>query len=90
MVLLKMAVFRNKKSTYVQISNDVLYDTTLTRGAKGLYGEICSYINYPDFKLTKDYLMQKGQEKTEDFETLWEELDSKGFLKHFEERERRA
>ena len=78
-----MSNFRNKKVNFSQIPNTVLRGNTLSRKAKGLYCEIYSYITIPDFKLSKSYLMNKGEEGESAFNSMWKELKDKGYLKQY-------
>ena len=75
--------FKPKKSNFTMVSNFALRDTNLSRKAKGLYAEIYSYITIPNFKLSKSYLIKRGIEGESAFNTMWNELKEKGYLKQY-------
>ena len=75
--------FKPKKSNFTMVSNFALRDTNLSRKAKGLYAEIYSYITIPNFKLSKSYLIKQGIEGESAFNTMWNELKEKGYLKQY-------
>ena len=75
--------FKPKKSNFTMVSNFALRDTNLSRKAKGLYAEIYSYITIPNFKLSKSYLINQGIEGESAFNTMWNELKEKGYLKQY-------
>ena len=75
--------FKQKKSNFTMVSNFALKDTNLSRKAKGLYAEIYAYITIPDFKLSKSYLIKQGLEGESAFNSMWNELKDKGYLKQY-------
>lgn len=75
--------FKQKKCNFTMIPNEVLRDKNLSRKAKGLYAEIYSYITIPNFKLSKSYLMKQGLEGETAFNSMWNELKEKGYLKQY-------
>ena len=75
--------FKKKKCNFTMIPNEVLRDNNLSRKAKGLYAEIYSYITIPNFKLSKSYLMKQGLEGETAFNSMWNELKEKGYLKQY-------
>ena len=75
--------FKPKKSNFTMVSNFALRDTNLSRKAKGLYAEIYSYITIPNFNLSKSYLIKQGLEGESAFNTMWNELKEKGYLKQY-------
>ncbi len=75
--------FKQKKCNFTMIPNEVLRDNNLSRKAKGLYAEIYSYITIPNFKLSKSYLMKQGLEGETAFNSMWNELKEKGYLKQY-------
>lgn len=72
--------FRNKVP-FVPISQVVAKDKELSLKAKGLYLLIQSYITIPNFKLYKSYLMSVCVEGQCSFDSAWNELKVKGYLK---------
>lgn len=72
--------FRNKVP-FVPISQVVAKDKELLLKAKGLYLLIQSYITIPNFKLYKSYLMSVCVEGQCSFDSAWNELKEKGYLK---------
>ena len=81
--MLMSTYFKPKKSNFTMVSNFALRDTNLSRKAKGLYAEIYSYITIPNFKLSKSYLIKRGIEGESAFNTMWNELKEKGYLKQY-------
>ncbi len=75
--------FKQKKCNFTMIPNEVLRDKNLSRKAKGLYAEIYSYITIPNFKLSKSYLIKQGSEGETAFNSMWNELKEKGYLKQY-------
>lgn len=74
--------FRNKVP-FVPISQVVAKDKELSLKAKGLYLLIQSYITIPNFKLYKSYLMSVCVEGQCSFDSAWNELKEKGYLKTY-------
>lgn len=72
--------FRNKVP-FVPISQAVAKDKEISLKAKGLYLLIQSYITIPNFKLYKSYLMSVCVEGQCSFDSAWNELKEKGYLK---------
>lgn len=72
--------FRNKVP-FVPISQVVAKDKEISLKAKGLYLLIQSYITIPNFKLYKSYLMSVCVEGQCSFDSAWNELKKKGYLK---------
>lgn len=72
--------FRNKVP-FVPISQVVAKDKELSLKAKGLYLLIQNYITIPNFKLYKSYLMSVCVEGQCSFDSAWNELKEKGYLK---------
>lgn len=72
--------FRNKVP-FVPISQVVAKDKEISLKAKGLYLLIQSYITIPNFKLYKSYLMSVCVEGQCSFDSAWNELKEKGYLK---------
>jgi len=76
-------IFRNRKVTFAQVSNEALRDPNLSLKAKGLYGLIQSYITLEGFVLYKNYLMSLCKEGDRAFGSAWKELKNTGYLKQF-------
>lgn len=74
--------FRNK-TAFVPIPQVIAKDKELSLKAKGLYLLIQSYITIPNFKLYKSYLMSACIEGQCSFDSAWNELKNKGYLKIF-------
>ena len=74
--------FRNK-TAFVPIPQVIAKDKELSLKAKGLYLLIQSYITIPNFKLYKSYLMSMCVEGQCSFDSAWNELKNKGYLKIF-------
>lgn len=72
--------FRNKVP-FVPISQVVAKDKEISLKAKGLYLLIQSYITIHNFKLYKSYLMSVCVEGQCSFDSAWNELKEKGYLK---------
>lgn len=73
-----------KHQSFTMASNAAIRDNKLSLKAKGLYTLITSYITMPDFTLTKDFLKNHCTEKERAFNSAWDELKQRGFLKmHF-------
>ena len=72
--------FRNKVP-FVPISQVVAKDKEISLKVKGLYLLIQSYITIPNFKLYKSYLMSVCVEGQCSFDSAWNELKEKGYLK---------
>lgn len=75
--------FRHRKVNFAQISNTALQDPQLSLKAKGLYSLIQSYITMPDFDLYKGYLIKQCKEGEKAFQSAWQELKDRGYLKQF-------
>ena len=73
--------FFKNKVPFVPISQVVAKDKELSLKAKGLYLLIQSYITIPNFKLYKSYLMSVCVEGQCSFDSAWNELKEKGYLK---------
>ena len=72
--------FRNK-TAFVPIPQVVAKDKELSLKGKGLYLLIQSYITIPNFKLYKSFLMSNCLEGQSSFNSAWNELKEKGYLK---------
>lgn len=75
--------FRKKKISYTPISNPALDDETLSMKGAGLYSRIYRYITIPDFTLYKSFLQKKFPDGIRSFNTCWNELKDKGYLKQY-------
>ena len=75
--------FRKRQHSFTMVSNAVLRDPSLSLTAKGLYAEIASYIDIPDFVLYKSYLVEVVKEGLRAFNTAWNELKAAGYLKMY-------
>lgn len=73
--------FFKNKVPFVPISQVVAKDKEISLKAKGLYLLIQSYITIPNFKLYKSYLMSVCVEGQCSFDSAWNELKEKGYLK---------
>lgn len=76
-------IFRKRKTTFAQVSNDALRNPELSLKAKGLYSLIQSYITLDDFVLYKNYLMSLCKEGERAFGSTWQELKDAGYLKQY-------
>lgn len=65
----------------IKVTNSVIWDKSLSLGAKGLYLVMCSYINDNNCIISKDFLKERCKEGDKAFETLWKELKDKGYIK---------
>lgn len=70
-----------KQKGFTIAVNNAVRDDGLSLRAKGLYVLIRSYITLEDFELTKAFLMQRCMEGEKAFNSSWEELKKKGYLK---------
>ena len=72
--------FRNNKVYFIQVSNEILRDNTISLKAKGLYILIQSYIDANDKSSWKEVLTSKHvlmkccKEGGSAFENTWKEL----------------
>lgn len=73
-------VFR-RKNGFTITGNTVVRDIRLSMKAIGLYVRIMSYITLDDFMLTKSFIKSKCQEKEKAFDSAWNELKERGYLK---------
>lgn len=73
--------FKKKEVPFTQISNEAVRDPNLSLRAKGLYCMIQSYILIPDFTLYKWYLKNESGLGDTAFQTVWNELKNRGYLK---------
>jgi hypothetical protein len=74
--------FRKKKG-FTITGNSMTRDKALSLKAKGLYLLIMSYITYEEKPLTKKFLMGECEEGKKAFDSAWNELKSKGYLKQY-------
>ena len=72
--------FRHK-TNFAAVSNTALQDSKLSLRAKGLYALIQSYINIPNYDLYKSYLQKSSIEGSRAFDSAWNELKERGYLK---------
>ena len=73
-----------KRQGFTMASNAAIRDPKLSLKAKGLYTLIMSYITMPDLTLTKSFLATHCPEKERAFNSAWDELKNRGYLKvHF-------
>ena len=77
--------FKNKIS-YTVLSNVAIRDVTLSPQARGLYAVIRSYITIDNFTLYKDFLFDQFPCGVRAFNTMWNELKDKGYLKQYRQR----
>lgn len=70
-----------KKNGFTIAGNTLTRDRTLSLKAKGLYLLIMSYITFEDMELTKSFIRSLCVEKEKAFESIWNELKQKGYLK---------
>lgn len=77
--------FKNKIS-YTVLSNVAIRDVTLSPQARGLYSVIRSYITIENFTLYKDFLFDQFPCGVRAFNTMWNELKDKGYLKQYRQR----
>lgn len=76
--------FKGINVNFTMMPNEVIgieRTITLTRRAEGLYWEIYHFASIPNFKLTKAFLLKRGEEGETAFESMWKELKEKGYLK---------
>jgi hypothetical protein len=75
--------FRSKKG-FTVVQNEITRDSTISLKAKGLYLVIQAYITMPDRKWTKEDFLNLAKEGRKAFDSAWQELKDKGYLKvHF-------
>lgn len=72
-----------KKTPFASVSIIALRDKTLSAQAKGLYAIIQSYITLEDFTLYKSFLLEQSTNGLRSFNTMWNELKEKGYLKQY-------
>lgn len=75
-----------KKESFTMVYNTLLHDNSISMRAKGLYAIIQSYITIPNFVLYKSFLISNATEGTTAFNSAWNELKEKGYLKQFKMR----
>lgn len=79
--------FRKKRDKFSMVSNFAIRDEDLSLKAKGLYSLIQSYITIEknadgsDFILSKEKLLYKSKEGETAFNSAWNELKGKGYIK---------
>lgn len=74
--------FKNKIS-YTVLSNVAVRDITLSPQARRLYAVISSYITIENFTLYKDFIFDQFPCGIRAFNTMWNELKDKGYLKQY-------
>lgn len=72
--------FRQKKTNFSMVSNEILRNTHISLKAKGLYALIQSYITLDNFTLYKGFLQSHCLEGKKAFESAWKELKDAGYL----------
>lgn len=72
-----------KKIPFASVSVIALRDKNLSAQAKGLYAIIQSYITIEDFTLYKSFLLEQSTNGLRSFNTMWNELKEKGYLKQY-------
>ena len=72
-----------KKLSFTVLSNIAIRDVTLSPQARGLYAVIRSYITIEGFTLYKNFLFDQFPCGTRAFNTMWNELKEKGYLKQY-------
>lgn len=70
-----------KKNGFTIAGNTLTRDKQLSLKAKGLYLLIMSYITFEDISLTKSFIFSLCTEKEKAFESIWNELKDRGYLK---------
>ena len=70
-----------KRQGFTMASNAAIRDRKLSLKAKGLYTLIMSYATMPGLTLTKSFLATHCLEKERAFNSAWDELKTRGFLK---------
>jgi hypothetical protein len=70
-----------KKNGFTIAGNTLTRDKRLSLKSKGLYLLIMSYITFEDITLTKSFILSLCTEKEKAFESIWNELKEKGYLK---------
>ncbi len=79
--------FRKKRDKFSMVSNLAIRDEDLSLKARGLYSLIQSYITIEknvdgsDFVLSKEKLLNKCKEGESAFNSAWNELKNKGYIK---------
>lgn len=72
-----------KKIPFASVSIVALRDKNLSTQAKGLYSIIQSFITIEDFTLYKSFLLEQSTNGLRSFNTTWNELKEKGYLKQY-------
>ena len=66
---------------FTMVGNNIVLEKGLSLKDKGLYGMIHSYISYDDLALTKTFLADHCADGEKSFNSSWNELKEKGYLK---------
>ncbi len=75
--------FRSKRG-FTAVDNAIIRDRTVSLKAKGLYLVIQSYITNPTITCTKAFLLSTCLEGEKSFNSSWDELKERGYLRvHF-------
>lgn len=72
--------FRQKRTNFSMVSNELIRNENISLKAKGLYALIQSYITIEGFTLYKGFLQSRCQEGKKAFESAWKELKESGYL----------
>lgn len=72
--------FRQKRTNFSMVSNELIRNENISLKAKGLYALIQSYITIDGFVLYKGFLLSRCQEGKKAFESAWKELKDSGYL----------
>ena len=83
----KSGRFRKKKYNFSMVPNSIIRDGNISLRAKGLFALIQSYITLDNFTLYKSYLMKQCREGERAFNSAWNELKEKGYLKMYKLRD---
>jgi len=78
---------KRKEIPFTQVSNNPLKDINLSLKAKGLYSVIQCYISIPGYELYKETLEKKCKEGQVAFDSTWEELKRRNYLKQTKTRD---
>lgn len=73
-------VFRSKAG-FTAVGNVIVRDKAISLKAKGLYLVIQSHITMPNMNCTKSYFQNMVAEGKKAFESTWQELKERGYLK---------
>lgn len=75
--------FREFDVPFAQVSKVLLRDKSLSFKAKGIYSAIAGLLSTPNFTVYKSFLIEESTDGIKSFNSGWNELKEKGYLKQY-------